>query len=258
MPRVARHQCSLPSATAGGTLAPGWQASYTEFSLVSVHRGEAGRPRRTPAPRCRSAGCLAARVLGLPGRLRDGAAHPSASPASSCGTRGGPKPRPPTHQSEGSPRVVGRDMTRVWLLGVVDYHGSRLVALDRVQWPTSAEGGTGVERGFAKHGKPTRVLTDNGGAFITDTTSVFLGGAGVRHRASAQATRGPTAASRGSSALEVHRLHLHLALRLAPAGGRVMQGLRPVLQPRPPSLRLWRSHTRRGLLRTQATDDASG
>ena len=34
---------------------------------------------------------------------------------------------------------------------------------------------------FAKHGKPTRVLTDNGGAFITDTTSVFLGGAGVRH-----------------------------------------------------------------------------
>jgi putative transposase len=58
----------------------------------------------------------------------------------------------------------------VWLLGIVDYHGSRLVALERVSWPRGGAIVDVLERALAAHGRPARVLTDNGPAF---TGAVF-------------------------------------------------------------------------------------
>lgn len=69
----------------------------------------------------------------------------------------------------------------VWLLGVVDYHGSRLVALERLRWPTSAEVVRVLGDSFARHGRPERLLTDNGGSFVSEMTRPFLGVEGVRH-----------------------------------------------------------------------------
>lgn len=69
----------------------------------------------------------------------------------------------------------------VWLLGIVDYRGSRLVAFERVPWPRGAAVAQVIERAVAEHGKPARVLTDNGPAFTGAVFSSALDGLGIRH-----------------------------------------------------------------------------
>jgi transposase InsO family protein len=62
----------------------------------------------------------------------------------------------------------------IWVLGIVDYHGSRLMALERLRWPTSAEVQRVFQKAFAEHGVPKRVLTDNGGQFTSIEFELML------------------------------------------------------------------------------------
>jgi hypothetical protein len=62
-------------------------------------------------------------------------------------------------------RLWGLDLTvvwvlaivPVWLVGIVDYHGSRLLTLQRITWwPTAAQIAAVLERTMSEHGAPTR------------------------------------------------------------------------------------------------------
>ncbi len=68
-----------------------------------------------------------------------------------------------------------------WVLGVVDYQGSRLVAFERVAWPTSAEVARVLSEAFAEFGAPARLLSDNGPQFRSGAFAAFLAANGVRH-----------------------------------------------------------------------------
>jgi transposase InsO family protein len=69
----------------------------------------------------------------------------------------------------------------VWLLGAVEHHGSRLVAFERLAWPTAAAVTRALALAFDEHGAPARLLTDRGPVF-TSTAFVDLCAAhGVRH-----------------------------------------------------------------------------
>ncbi|MBL8953681.1 MAG: transposase family protein [Myxococcaceae bacterium] len=69
----------------------------------------------------------------------------------------------------------------VWLVGVVDYHGSRLVALESVVWPRAAGVVSVIEKAVAVHGAPARVLTDNGPQFTGAQFAAALERHGIRH-----------------------------------------------------------------------------
>jgi putative transposase len=68
----------------------------------------------------------------------------------------------------------------VWVLGAVGYHGSRIVAFERLRWPTSAEVARVLTAAFAAHGKPLRLLSDRGPAFTSESFRRFLAESGVR------------------------------------------------------------------------------
>ncbi len=68
----------------------------------------------------------------------------------------------------------------VWLLGVVDYHGSRVLLLR----PAPHNGAAVVQalRGlFDRYGAPERLLSDNGREFVNDAVDAFLASRGVTH-----------------------------------------------------------------------------
>jgi putative transposase len=56
----------------------------------------------------------------------------------------------------------------------VDYHGSRVVALERLRWPTGGQIVGALDRAFALHGKPLRLLSDRGPAFTSERVRQFL------------------------------------------------------------------------------------
>jgi transposase InsO family protein len=68
-----------------------------------------------------------------------------------------------------------------WVLGAVDYYGSRVVAFERVSWPTSAEVARVLARAFEKHGAPERLLTDRAPIFTAESVATLLGRHGVTH-----------------------------------------------------------------------------
>ncbi|MHB8878714.1 MAG: transposase [Myxococcaceae bacterium] len=68
-----------------------------------------------------------------------------------------------------------------WVLGVIDYQGSRLVAFERVAWPTSSEVTRVLSGAFAELGAPERLLSDNGPQFRSEGFESFLSVNGVRH-----------------------------------------------------------------------------
>jgi transposase InsO family protein len=68
-----------------------------------------------------------------------------------------------------------------WVLGAVDYRGSRLVAFERVAWPTSAAVVQVLSRAFAELGAPERLLSDNGPQFRSGDFATFLVANGVKH-----------------------------------------------------------------------------
>lgn len=69
----------------------------------------------------------------------------------------------------------------VWLLGVVDYHGSRVMALERLSAPTAANVRAALTRALDRHGVPERVLTDNGSVFKAGIVEDLLASRGVEH-----------------------------------------------------------------------------
>jgi transposase InsO family protein len=68
----------------------------------------------------------------------------------------------------------------VWLLGVVDYHGSRVIFLKRCR-PTTAAVRAALQRAFQEHGTPARILSDNGPAFTSLDFALFLANSNVDH-----------------------------------------------------------------------------
>jgi transposase InsO family protein len=69
----------------------------------------------------------------------------------------------------------------VWLVGVVDFHGSRLVALERVAAPTTAEVIRVLAGAFAREGVPRRILSDRGPQFTSGAFAAFLEAHEVEH-----------------------------------------------------------------------------
>ncbi len=82
----------------------------------------------------------------------------------------------------------GLDLTLVWVMGVVpvwviavvDLHSSHLLALRPVS-PTSVGVVDVLEQLFEQHGRPSAVMTDNGGQFMAGRFRAALRRAGVRH-----------------------------------------------------------------------------
>ena len=68
----------------------------------------------------------------------------------------------------------------VWLLGAVDYHGSRLLLLEPVP-ATAASVVAQLSVLFERYGVPERILSDNGGQFAADEVRAFLELHGVEH-----------------------------------------------------------------------------
>ena len=98
--------------------------------------------------------------------------------------------RRPRRIKVGSFRVLwGLDLTLVWLLGffpvwivgVVDYHGSQLVGLRRVVWPTSVTVIQVLDEIFQQQDKPVRLLTDNAPILCSAAFEAFLAERGVGH-----------------------------------------------------------------------------
>ena len=69
----------------------------------------------------------------------------------------------------------------VWVLGAVEYHGSRLVAFERLAWPTASAVTGALTRAFDEHRAPARLLTDRGPAFASSALADLCAARGVRH-----------------------------------------------------------------------------
>lgn len=86
-------------------------------------------------------------------------------------------------------RLWGMDLTLVWLLGffpiwllgVVDYHGSRLMTLERLTAPTATHVRAALRRVFQRYGAPERMLSDNGMVFKALDVELLLASHGVEH-----------------------------------------------------------------------------
>jgi putative transposase len=69
----------------------------------------------------------------------------------------------------------------VWVLGVVDHHGSRLVAFEPVAWASSRAVVGVIEAAMDAYGAPERLLTDRGGQFASLEFEGMCAMRGVRH-----------------------------------------------------------------------------
>lgn len=86
-------------------------------------------------------------------------------------------------------KLWGVDITLVWILGfiplwiaaIVDYHGSYLIALEPLPWPSSKNLARMFERACESHGTPERVLTDRGPELRAAPFTAMLARLGVEH-----------------------------------------------------------------------------
>jgi len=69
----------------------------------------------------------------------------------------------------------------VWVLGAVDYCGSRVVVFERVAWPTSAQVVRALESAMDELGAPARLLSDRGAVFTSAAFDAMCAVRGVRH-----------------------------------------------------------------------------
>jgi putative transposase len=69
----------------------------------------------------------------------------------------------------------------VWIVGIVDYHGSRIVTFERVSWPTAANVARVLGTALRRHGEPRRILTDRAPYFTAEPVAALLATNGVRH-----------------------------------------------------------------------------
>ena len=97
--------------------------------------------------------------------------------------------RPRRIEAVGPRQLWGVDLTLVWVLGfwpawvlgVVDYFGSRLVVFEQVAWPNSGEVVRVLEAAMHETGVPLRVLTDRGPVFTSKAFQSMCAAHGVRH-----------------------------------------------------------------------------
>lgn len=90
---------------------------------------------------------------------------------------------------QGSRDLWGLDLTLVWVLGffplwivgVVDYHGSRLIALEPLAFARATHVCTVLDRAIAKHGAPRRIVTDRAGIFRGYRFTALLDNHGIVH-----------------------------------------------------------------------------
>jgi transposase InsO family protein len=102
------------------------------------------------------------------------------------------KKTPPQRIHIPKPRVLwGMDITTVFVLGfipiavlgIVDYHGSRLIAFTPLGLRASSQKIVDVvARAFRDHGLPKRILTDNGSNLCSTVADDFLAAHGVKHQ----------------------------------------------------------------------------
>ena len=100
-----------------------------------------------------------------------------------------PRSRSPRIEVDRARQLWGMDLTLVWLLGffpiwilgVVDYSGSRVMLLRRLAAPTTASIRAALGQAFDRHGRPERVLSDNGSVFRSAEMQAFLASQGVEH-----------------------------------------------------------------------------
>jgi transposase InsO family protein len=69
----------------------------------------------------------------------------------------------------------------VWIVGVVEYHGSRVIAMRPVRWPSTSAVIATLDDAFEREGKPLRLITDNDPRFRGVKFQTWLAGAGVKH-----------------------------------------------------------------------------
>ena len=70
----------------------------------------------------------------------------------------------------------------IWILGVVDYHGSRLVRFQCLRfWPTAGQILSSLEATITEHGAPARLLTDRAPIFRAAEVEALLEKHGTRH-----------------------------------------------------------------------------
>jgi transposase InsO family protein len=89
----------------------------------------------------------------------------------------------------GPGQLWGVDLTLLWVLGfwpawvigVIDYHGSRLIAFERIAWPTSASVVKVFDAAMDAYGAPARVLSDRGAVFTSAAFEAACTARGVRH-----------------------------------------------------------------------------
>jgi transposase InsO family protein len=99
------------------------------------------------------------------------------------------RPMPRRIRVSGPRQLWGLDLTTVWvlgifpvcLMGIIDYHGSRLVAFERISGGSALHMTAVLERVFAAVGAPRRLLTDRVPAFGTTEFQACVGGHNVRH-----------------------------------------------------------------------------
>ena len=90
--------------------------------------------------------------------------------------------RPRRIRVSGPRQLWGADLTIVWvlgfipawILGIVDYHGTRLLAFERLRWPTSAHVARVLDTVVRDHGPPDRLLTDRAPVFRAATVEAVL------------------------------------------------------------------------------------
>ena len=69
----------------------------------------------------------------------------------------------------------------VWLLGIVDYYGSRIVTIERLTSQRSEVIAAALERAIQRHGAPKRLLTDRGANLSAPAMKAVFEKYGVRH-----------------------------------------------------------------------------
>jgi transposase InsO family protein len=69
----------------------------------------------------------------------------------------------------------------VWVVGAVDYFGSRVVAFERIPSPNAREVVRVLEAAMQAHGVAERLLTDRGSIVTSDLFEAFCRGHGIQH-----------------------------------------------------------------------------
>lgn len=69
----------------------------------------------------------------------------------------------------------------IWILGIIDYYGSHVVAIEPIAWPTAAQVVKATDRAIRTFGPPVRLMSDRGTVFRSSAFEALLAHYGVKH-----------------------------------------------------------------------------